>query len=432
MNFTGPKLENTYFGELSIENIYIAELIPMAPGDYVRVYLYARWLAANDTAMTKAGMAEMLATDEKTIDGAWDFWEDCGAIRKRYFDDEDRLDFTVEFVSLRDQLFGAGTKEKEFAPDVREGEEVRPVSSFGNEEIVKLMKKLESKMARTLSSSDMKCVISWVDDLKMTPEVINAAVDYCLGKNKMSFNYISKVIEGWAQDGIRTADEVRAHLESNDRKFFSYRRVMKALGFSRNPSEEEQRIMDTWFDDIGYNMDKVLEACAKTAGISNPNIKYVDSVLRNWESEAKTQGRGVNEKKPVSARVLNEYFDLLRQKAEDEAEERRREVYERLPEIKEIDDKIKELGMKLSRALITNGDQSTGRKLSEEMEQMNTDRAVIMAENDFDIDYTDVRYKCSKCSDTGITDLGVRCTCMEQRMQEAEIWQQQKGKEKRK
>ena len=124
--------------------------------------------------------------------------------------------------------------------------------------------------------------------------------------------------------------------------------------------------MDTWFDDIGYNMDKVLEACAKTAGISNPNIKYVDSVLRNWESEAKTQGRGVNEKKPVSARVLNEYFDLLRQKAEDEAEERRREVYERLPEIKEIDDKIKELGMKLSRALITNAERSEERRVGKE------------------------------------------------------------------
>ena len=51
-------------------------------------------------------------------------------------------------------------------------------------------------MARTLSSSDMKCVISWVDDLKITPEVINTAINYYLGKNKTNFNYISKIIEG--------------------------------------------------------------------------------------------------------------------------------------------------------------------------------------------------------------------------------------------
>ena len=72
--------------------------------------------------------------------------------------------------------------------------------------------------------------------------------------------------------------------------------------------------------------------------------------------------------------------------------------------------------------MILNGAKGSGRRLNEEMEKLNVDRAVILTENDYDMDYTDVKYNCSKCNDTGITDMGERCTCIETRMAEAEKW----------
>ncbi len=45
-------------------------------------------------------------------------------------------------------------------------------------------------------------------------------------------------------------------------------------------------MMDLWFDQMGYSMERVIEACTKTAGIPNPNFKYVNSVLENWKNEA--------------------------------------------------------------------------------------------------------------------------------------------------
>ena len=45
---------------------------------------------------------------------------------------------------------------------------------------------------------------------------------------------------------------------------------------------------------------------------------------------------------------------------------------------------------------------------------------------DYEMDYTDVRYLCEICRDTGQTDLGEVCTCRVERMKEAEDWIKQK------
>jgi len=61
---------------------------------------------------------------------------------------------------------------------------------------------------------------------------------------------------------------------------------MRALGFSRMPSEAERQIMDNWME-LGVAVGTMVEACGKTAGISNPNIKYVDKIILGDLAEKK-------------------------------------------------------------------------------------------------------------------------------------------------
>ena len=107
--------------------------------------------------------------------------------------------------------------------------------------------------------------------------------------------------------------------------------------------------MDTWFDTLGFNMDKVLEACSKSAGINNPFL-YVNGVLKNWKKDAAQDNRDVNDKKPVSNSVLKDYYNFLREKAEREAKERRDKIYSEIPKIKEIDEQNKIIGTQLAKA----------------------------------------------------------------------------------
>ncbi|MBQ6662437.1 MAG: DnaD domain protein [Firmicutes bacterium] len=425
MNYVKQRIKDIYLGATSVENIFLNELMPAAPGDFVKVYLTALLHAETGHAISDQALAEHLGLTVDRLAEAWNYWEECGAVRKHYQDSNGRFDYTVEFLSVREQLYGDGLDVPEETPEAAPAVDV-----FGDPAIQTFMRDLELKLGHTLSRTEMETVLGWLQDQSMPLEVIRQAVSYSLERDKKNFRYIARVVEGWADQGLKTPEAVRQHLRDNDQKYGRSQRVMRALGFSRAPTEAEREMMDAWFDQMGFNMDKVLEACAKTAGIANPNIKYVNSVLEGWKGEAEKAKRDVNERRPVSAATLNRYYDYLRGKAEKEAEQRRAEVYRRIPEIEKIDRRTKELGSLLSRALIM-GDEGDGRKLNEEMEQLAEDRAILLTENDYDMDYTDVRYLCPLCGDTGVTDMGERCKCINERMLEAEEWQRRNKRGKK-
>ena len=116
------------------------------------------------------------------------------------------------------------------------------------------------------------------------------------------------------------------------------------------------------------------------------------------------------------------YYEYLRKKAEEEAQHRKENVYVQLPRIKEIDEQLLELGRKMSRSVL-GGDAKARSDTRQLMNLLEEERAVLLTENNFEEDYTDIKYSCSKCSDTGIDEEGTRCSCAKQRIGEAELWQ---------
>ena len=426
MEYIKPKAGDIYLSDVSIENIFINEYMPDADGDHVKVYLMARLYAEIGRSLSEADMARELGVSEKVIREAWDYWESLGAIRKRYTDGEGKLDYAVEFVDLKSQLYGRGDQGSA-QPDP---EEVHPTETFGSEAVKKLMEALEKDLGRTFSSTEMYTVIGWIQDLGATPEVVRKAVSYCSERGKVNLNYISRVVGEWCSKGFRTAAAVDEYLEEVDQRHFRQRRILKALGLSRNPTEAESAMMDRWFDEMGFSMDKVLEACAGTTGISNPNIKYVDSILRNWKQEEAGSASGeAGPKSAVTAAVLKNYYEFLRNRAEREAAQRKSRIYRELPKIEEIDNRINDLGAKLTRAVLRKSGSEEA-DYNEQIERLYEDRAILLAENNYDMNYTDVQYLCNRCNDTGIGEMGEPCTfCMSQRIAEAEEWQKQRKKD---
>lgn len=419
MNFIREKTKDFYLLDSQIENIFINEYLPAAPGDYVKVYIYGSMYAEFGLEMTDEIMASQLGLTEKKVRDAWNYWEKMGAIRKLYFDTEGDVDFTVEFINLKELMYGKSTEA------IVESNSTE-TNIFGNDAIKKVFDEIERKMARSLSSSEVSRILTWMTDDNISPEVVLFGISYCLEKNKSSLKYIESVIRNWTAEGLKTADEINLHLQEVDQRFYQYKRVLKALGFNRNATEAEKKMMDTWFDEIGYNMDRVLEACTKTVGISSPNFSYVNKVLLNWKDEASNRGDSVNKKVTVTQAVLNQYYEYIREKAIKDAESRTQEIYEKIPRIKDIDDKVQRLGSELSKTLILGSEEEKGLEIKGQMDQLAGERAVLLTENNYEMDYTDIKYACDKCNDTGITDLGERCTCVKERMEEAEVWQKTK------
>ncbi len=425
MNFIKEKIKDFFLLDTKVENIFINEYMPSAPGDFVKVYLYASMYAEHGLEITEKAIAKQLGLSEEKVREAWEYWEERGVIKKRYFDTQGNVSFIVEFLSLKEQLYGKNT-----AP-VR-GEASRPKGDnvFGNPEVKVMFKDIEKALGRTLDSSELGQIMKWLTDYGASPEVVFTAVKYSIDKNKTSMRYIESVVKGWTEEGLQSTDQISEKLQEMDEKYYRYRRVLKALGFTRNATEAEKEMMDNWFERMGYSMDRVLEACTKTAGISSPNFNYVNKVLENWRDEAQSKGVDVNTKIVVTQAVLNQYYDYLRDKAEKEAEERKQEVYQKLPRIKDIDEEIRRMGSQLSKALILGSSENESKKINSIMDELAAERAVVLTENNFEMDYTDIKYACEKCSDTGMTDLGERCSCIKQRTEEAEIWIKKKSLEK--
>ena len=211
------------------------------------------------------------------------------------------------------------------------------------------------------------------------------------------------------------------YLEEMDNRHYMYKRVLRAMGFSRNATENEKAIMDTWFDDFDFSMDMILEACAKTSGISNPNMNYVNTVLMNWNKE-KT---GKDETGEVTQKHVGEYYDFIREKAEREAKERKEEVYMAIPEIKKLDDQMKNNYISLTKTALGGGaDKNEAmNRLKAENDKIRERIKMLLTENRVPVDYMEVRYKCPLCKDTGMTDEGIRCQCYIEREKEAAQWQ---------
>lgn len=424
-NFIKTKAKELYLLDTSVENVFISEYMAGAPAEYVKVYLFALMYAHAEHYMDNETIAKQLGMAEEDVLKAWSYWESMGVIKKHFEDPKDRFNYAVEFVSLREQLY-CPQKDK----PQKEDKSIKISDKLVDVDVKNLLQSIEKIKGRPLAGTEAPAIIAWMDELHASPELILYTYNYCKKvMKKDSIKYAGAVLEAWIKKDLHTKEQVEAYLQETDNRHYLYKRVMKALGFNRNATENEKKVMDTWFDEMEYSIDRVLEACSKTSGISNPNINYVNQVLVNWKKESgqvgSAGGSASKEGKVVSMATVSRYYDFIREKAEAEAAERRQEIYDRLPEIKQIDDEVRELGMKLSRVMVSGAPNAKAQleKFRLKIDALGEEKAFKLTESNYPMDYMEIRYKCGACKDTGTNDMGERCSCFNERLSEAELWQ---------
>ena len=64
-----------------VENLFINEFLPDAPGDYVKVYLFGLMYAQYEQAIDSSILSMILGLSEEEIDEAWIYWESRGLVK---------------------------------------------------------------------------------------------------------------------------------------------------------------------------------------------------------------------------------------------------------------------------------------------------------------------------------------------------------------
>lgn len=405
MSFKKEKIKDYFLLDTNVENIFINEYMASAPGDFVKVYMFARMYADLQSDITNEEIARHLSMDHEDVLKAWTYWERMGAVRKLRKDSDDKFDYDIEFIVLKEQLYGQKHSRRRFGADMS-GQSI-----LEDKEIKGMFAEIEKLAARAINGTEISEILSLINDYNAAPEVIVYGYSYCLQKKQDNIKYIAAVIRSWTEEGLRDVIAVEKHLSEQDKKQHLYRRVFRALGFARNATEEEKRIMDTWFDTMGFSLDKVLSACSKTSGISSPNINYVNKVLVNWYEEQKDRDAGI--RKDITTGEIMKYYEALQLRDEEAAQDRRRQVYEKVPRIREIEEEINTCSAEISKIIIS--DRVDRKKAMEEirsrMDSLNMEKAFLLTDNGFEMDFMDIKYECPQCKDTGMLETGEKCQC---------------------
>lgn len=421
MNFKRQIIKDYYLHDTRVENMFINEYMAQASGDYVKVYLFALMYADINVPLENGIIAKQLSMADEDVLKAWSYWENQGIVRKHFKDPTDKFHYQIEFLNLRELAYGKKNKRKKEEDKVPD----RLKTLMDDDTIRNMYSEIERIIGRLFEGKEPAEILGWISDYNITPELAVYAYSYCTSHRKNNkCNYVGAVVKEWAGKGLKSIGNVEKYLAENDNRHYLYKRVLKSLGFLRNPTEEEKRIMDTWFDQMRFDIEKVLEACKKTTGISNPNINYINSILKSWnagepnaaKSGSKQNTSPTNPNNPIN--LVMRSYDEDRTKNEGEVHKRREQVYKLIPRIKEIEKETRKIGMDISKVMLSGrGDAKIQMKtLKNKVNYLNGEKAFLLTEHNFTIDYMDLKYTCALCKDTGILDTGERCSCFAEKL----------------
>ena len=275
------------FDSTPVENMFITEYMLRAPGDFVKVYIYALMLCYHDSQrMSLSAMARDLDMTEEEVERAFKYWARDGLVRQTG-------DNPVSF-SLR------GVKQLTLARAQNPAEQL-------------YSRKFTEEIRRTLegvavSDRDYQTIFDWVDVLELPEEVVLMLLQMEVEGirrrgERFSFRVADRRAQEWARSGVRTVEDVERIVVIGRERERELRRLLARLGQRRNPSDDEKAIYSKWRDEWGFEADAIQEACAETTK-GTPTMAYLDGILRRQHQlgrhEARTLKSGI--KKDYTAR----------------------------------------------------------------------------------------------------------------------------------
>lgn len=253
-----------------VDNSFITEFMPSAPGDYVKVYIYLLYLREAGKAQEMDEAAKAVFLSGAAFLEALEYWEKRGLL-------------LVE----RGETLGVRFVERE---DV--------VPALAVYEYGELNARLKAILApREISRSDLERVYDWIEVFGLEQETVLYLVQYCVQEKgpRVSFNYIHKVAKTWAEEGRVGAEAAREFVEQNSASAKDTRLILKHLGIFRLPSMDEQELVRKWREDWGFSLDAIFLACKETTRIQQPNMNYLDKVLFSLHEAGMSSTRQVAE-----------------------------------------------------------------------------------------------------------------------------------------
>ena len=247
---------------LSLPKQDIRKLLGAASGDAALLYLYLR------AGFDPAAAGEALQMPPQRLDCAMASLRQMGLVEEKpcHLAPGERPAYT----------------EQDIAREMDRGK------SFGL-----LVGEVQRRLGRTLSTEELKILLSIKDYLRLPDEVISILISFCMQRNRArgnprapSLRSIEKEAYLWADNGIDTLEEAAAYMQRQlvrQSKLGSIRHALQIHNRRLTPSEEKYILK--WLD-MGFGEAEILLAydrtCLHAGGLK---WQYMNSILESWQSQ---------------------------------------------------------------------------------------------------------------------------------------------------
>ncbi len=271
----------------AVSNLFLDEYMADANDAQIKVYLYLLRRMNAGLSTSISGIADQFNHTEKDVERALRYWDKKGLIRLIY-------DEAGNLTSIHMEDLPAKGKQAEVVTQVSYSNVASatasveaPVSqkkepAISDQRFPELSFLAEQYFGRTLSPNDINVLTFIQKDLGYTFELADYLLQYCAGLGKTDYRYVQKVAISWAEKKISTPEEAAARSGRFPKHVYA---VMKLLGLTGAPTEPEAAMINPWFDNYGFSMDIVTEACNRTVLNAQTNrLKYANGILTDWHN----------------------------------------------------------------------------------------------------------------------------------------------------
>ncbi len=269
---------NNYFSFIPLYNSFIEKYMTKSNPSFVIIYIYLLKKSINKEDIYLEQIASKLNILASDIIKALEYWKAEKIIS--YSQVENKVE--ISFFNVEESKIKENISEKQDFNVEKKGYTDKEITIYSQqEEIQRLFRLAEKKLAKTLTYRDREILITLYEHYGMSLEIIAVLFTYCIENGKNNLNYIEKVAIDWAENNIDTLEKVEAYrnMYNND-----FKKIMRFFGIiGTTPIKEQEDYMKTWLLKYKMPLNVIEEACTITImKLGKPSFKYAHSILESW------------------------------------------------------------------------------------------------------------------------------------------------------
>lgn len=255
-----------------IPDIFLSDIMPRLSPESVKVYLYCIFLSKYNKETRPEDLAAKLDLSLDTVKAAFIILEQEELIL--------RTQNVVSLANIKEQALSRFYRK-------RTTSDLNPNQQKTQENIkrIQCIDSINKMFFQGLMAPGWYSAIdNWFMTFRFDEDVMVSLFKYCYDNNALNVKYVEKVAITWSNQGITNHWELEKYMVACERTREIGKTIARALRLGKKLTAYEEKYLETWLNEYGYDMPIIEEALKLTVGKSTP-FKYAHNILTNWNKE---------------------------------------------------------------------------------------------------------------------------------------------------